>query len=89
MIPCILVSVGYISLIMFLSEAARRIVEPLSPSLLKISLQARYIFQLRNTDHAITMQCREESTILNLNSPQMMSLGKGMGLKSLHLYVVL
>ena len=38
LVPCILVSLGYIALVMFLAEAARRLVDPLSPSLLKTAL---------------------------------------------------
>ena len=38
LIPCICVSLGYILLILFLAELARRVVAPLNPGLVKIAL---------------------------------------------------
>ena len=38
LVPCIAVSTGYILLILFLAEAARRLVAPLNPGLVKTGL---------------------------------------------------
>ena len=49
LVPCIAVSTGYILLVLFLAELARRLVAPLNPGLVKtafnVSQQQSFIFR--------------------------------------------
>merc|ERR1711962_1910686 len=38
LVPCIVVSVGYILLVLFLAEVGRKLISPLNPGLVKIAL---------------------------------------------------
>jgi hypothetical protein len=44
LVPCIAVSTGYILLVLFLAELARRLVAPLNPGLVKTAFNVSFLF---------------------------------------------
>ena len=58
LVPCIAVSTGYILLVLFLAELARRLVAPLNAGLVKTALNVRGVVLASSSMAAHTAPCR-------------------------------
>jgi hypothetical protein len=56
LVPCIAVSTGYILLVLFLAELARRLVAPLNPGLVKTAFNVSFLFLFYCTSPSIIFE---------------------------------